>query len=990
MSETKASGSASAEQQAAFGLTPVIRQPDARQRRVRSSTASTTSSVRDRRANLKIQMLEEQKNRQLERLKQEAEIEEKFVQEKYRVLEEQLGEEDDIVSSVSHAADRVASWVTHHNVESHREGDVTKEIRRMRTELEQPRPEIAEMREKALPTSVGVEASSWTLTKEQKAARQSLPKDLPDFSGDPAEWPTFISSFNFSTNACGFQNGENMIRLQRCLKGAAKEAVRGRLLLPSSVPSVIHVLQRRFGRPELLLDVLIDRVRKTPSPRADDLESLIEFGEVAQSLCEHVRSAGMVEHLKNPMLITELVEKLPCEYRMQWARRIRDGTSSLASFAHFMEDVTEDAISVTRIPRKTAERTTGSVRQQTHQTKEDGARHTPKTTNTKATYTSSKFSAPQQCAMCAEHHRTFQCDELAALPVQKRREVVTQKKLCWNCLSVGHQVKFCKSKHVCRVCSQKHHTLVHENKSIPEPTGTNASLSARVYASTVLLETVTVWVLDRYGNRHHARALLDSASMCNFMSKRLAAKLQLRWSKTNTQIVGIAESMHRVKYETHATIHSKVNSFYSTENFFIMEKPTSDLPSSVISTSSLKLPDVELADPTFYKPAPIDMIIGAEHYQQLFTGKRIHLEAGDPLLVETMFGWVVCGPLREALPTKSLACHVTTVGLENVLQRFWQLDAVPEQSYQPNTECEAHYNATVIREPSGRYAVRLPRTNDSTKQLGESKSIALRRFRTLERRLESDAIVKSSYHEFMREYERLGHMQKLDNPDINISHCFLPHHAVFKESSTTTKTRVVFDASCKTSSGYSLNDILLVGPVIQKDLLSLLLKFRTHAIALVGDIEKMYRQIRVQEVDQPLQRIVWRENQAEPISTYQLRTVTYGTSSAPYVATRTLQKLAQDMSHVSTTATNTIFKDLYLNNLYKRFNERNNALSITRGEIDPLTTKELQAAEHALCRMAQRESFREEHTDLLLGKYVSQSSRLKWLKPQLDAQGLIR
>lgn len=52
-----------------------------------------------------------------------------------------------------------------------------------------------------------------------------------------------------------------------------------------------------------------------------------------------------------------------------------------------------------------------------------------------------------------------------------------------------------------------------------------------------------------------------------------------------------------------------------------------------------------------------------------------------------------------------------------------------------------------------------------------------------------------------------------DKPDAY----FIPHHAVLKASSSTTKLRVVFDASRKSSSGSSLNDILMIGPTIQDD-----------------------------------------------------------------------------------------------------------------------------------------------------------------------------
>ncbi|XP_058816866.1 uncharacterized protein LOC131680161 [Topomyia yanbarensis] len=147
----------------------------------------------------------------------------------------------------------------------------------------------------------------------------------------------------------------------------------------------------------------------------------------------------------------------------------------------------------------------------------------------------------------------------------------------------------------------------------------------------------------------------------------------------------------------------------------------------------------------------------------------------------------------------------------------------------------------------------------------------------------------------MEEYLALGHMSKVDNVSAgSVKRCYLPHHPVVKESSTTTKVRVVFDASCKTSSGVSLNDVLLVGPVIQEDLRSIILRSRTKQIMLVSDVEKMFRQINVSPQDRPLQSILWRATPTDKIDTYELNTVTYGTKPASFLATRTIQQLAVD------------------------------------------------------------------------------------------------
>ncbi|XP_061391232.1 uncharacterized protein LOC133326618 [Musca vetustissima] len=100
---------------------------------------------------------------------------------------------------------------------------------------------------------------------------------------------------------------------------------------------------------------------------------------------------------------------------------------------------------------------------------------------------------------------------------------------------------------------------------------------------------------------------------------------------------------------------------------------------------------------------------------------------------------------------------------------------------------------------------------------------------------------------------------KLDEP-----HYYIPHHCVLKPNSTSTKLRVVFDASCATSSEKSLNEILMVGPTIQEELFLLLLRFRLHRFALTADIVKMYRQVLISTEDQleyALLAVVWNVQQ---------------------------------------------------------------------------------------------------------------------------------
>jgi hypothetical protein len=157
----------------------------------------------------------------------------------------------------------------------------------------------------------------------------------------------------------------------------------------------------------------------------------------------------------------------------------------------------------------------------------------------------------------------------------------------------------------------------------------------------------------------------------------------------------------------------------------------------------------------------------------------------------------------------------------------------------------------VHQQEDGRLVVRLPLKEDST-QLGKSRRLAESRLLSIERRLEQDAQLKTQYQQFMTEYEELGHMTPVTAHEGNQPHYYLPHHPVIRNSSTTTKMRVVFDGSSKSSSGLSLNDLLYVGPTVQPDLYSIVLRFCTHHICFTADIAKMYRQVLIHPDDRDL------------------------------------------------------------------------------------------------------------------------------------------
>ncbi|XP_051162430.1 uncharacterized protein LOC127282307 [Leptopilina boulardi] len=191
--------------------------------------------------------------------------------------------------------------------------------------------------------------------------------------------------------------------------------------------------------------------------------------------------------------------------------------------------------------------------------------------------------------------------------------------------------------------------------------------------------------------------------------------------------------------------------------------------------------------------------------------------------------------------------------------------------------------------------------------------MARRQFFALERRLTKNPELKTQYCSFMGKYKELGHMEEVKGKFGE--GYYMPHQAVVREASLTSKLRVVFNASAKSTTGISLNDALMVGPTIQTSLFSLILRFRQHPIAFSADIEKMYRQFWIHPEDRKYQKILWRDNPNEPLKTYQLTTVTYGTSAAPFLAVRTLNQLAIDEGTSFPLAAKTLTEDFYVDDM---------------------------------------------------------------------------
>lgn len=307
-------------------------------------------------------------------------------------------------------------------------------------------------------------------SKAQLSARQVFSSGLPEFTGKPEEWPAFISSYELSTKACGYSNLDNLARLQDCIKEPARTIVNGSLLQPQFVPQVIETLRMFYGRPEQLLNSLLVKIKRVESPKINKLETFISFGVAVRQLCDHIEASNLRDHLVNPMLIQELVDKLPATTKLEWVRFKRSHEEvTLRTLADFLSEIMKTASEVVCYADCTekAQRTivTGSGKNKTNFSHQ-GFIHLHDDVDTLSEQSQKRIRSP--CQMCERtDHRIRNCNEFRKLSINERLKLVDELDLCHLCLN-SHGNSRCKLDIRCTVknCGQDHNTLLHVNQAV--------------------------------------------------------------------------------------------------------------------------------------------------------------------------------------------------------------------------------------------------------------------------------------------------------------------------------------------------------------------------------------------------------------------------------------------------------------------------------------------------------------------------------------------
>ncbi len=442
----------------------------------------------------------------------------------------------------------------------------------------------------------------------------------------------------------------------------------------------------------------------------------------------------------------------------------------------------------------------------------------------------------------------------------------------------------------------------------------SVSYSGKKLNKSAFLLTATAHVAnpDKESEPIKARIFFDCGSERSFVATKLVRKLQLEPSKDE------ALSLHTFASQKPCVVQSsqvQFNLFLQTGTFIPIQANALPILTGPIQKGELQSEDVQvlkrIPEKYFAESAPFceesfvpDILLGLDYFWDLIDpdGKQ-QLPSGLYLL-KSKLGLILGG--RYNHPGVHVnASHAHTIFLSGVqsnqptpnVEEFWSLETIgimDSPSVTDDDKALDQFNST-IQFHDNRYHVQWPWKSESP-DLPDNYGLALGRFKSLTRRFKEDPSLLKKYDAIIQDQRQKGIVEPIlpDTPTGQRQH-YLPHHPVITPQKTTTKVRIVYDASARQSAKHkSLNDCLYRGPVILPDLCGLLMRFRLHPIALVSDVEKAFLQIGLQDDDKDVTRFFWFRDPNNPeiennLQIYRFCRVTFGVISSPFLLSGTVK-----------------------------------------------------------------------------------------------------
>ncbi|KAK2546895.1 hypothetical protein P5673_033374 [Acropora cervicornis] len=737
-------------------------------------------------------------------------------------------------------------------------------------------------------------SNSNSFTEGLGAGRAKLPKiTLKKFYGDPISFTPFWDSFKSAVDDNpSLSDIDKFNYLRSLLEGSAAGAIRGLPLTAENYVAAKDILKKRFGQPQIIINAHMEGLVKVAAVTVDnDLKRQRLLYDRVEAHVRALQALGIHCESYGKLLVPLLMEKLPPNMRLIISRAIDqpewDFDVLLKAFDSEIE-ARERCESVGTNPSDSF------TPKRPFSSQANKGKDVP--TGATLTYQSEH---PISCTFCKQSHPSASCGTVT--DISARRNLLKKQGRCSVCLRRNHLARNCSLNKVCRICSGNHHMSSCENANRGNGTSEIQSRGSSVVVSdrgecrsnenkssttvyvdsntSILLQTAIapVSVVHQWHPVVNMRILFDSGSQRGYLSERARAKLSL-----------LPKRKEKLLIKT-----------FGQENEQLRECDVVEFCVRGLSEGS-KVQMTALAVPLICSPLKDQAV---QFAQQRETG-----ESG-PVAMKTILGWVLSGPIPHAPGSGSdvnlLTCHTLRLNtssfndlnvsrkdgdplLEQV-KKFWEIESIGVSPHEGTVHDKL---LDTIRACDGRYEVSLP-WKEQHALLPDNYALAVSRLASVLKRLRGNPKLFAEYNHIIEEQSLQGIISDVDPHapvQVGCLH-YLPHHPVVREDKQTTKVRIVYNASAK-STGPSLNDCLHAGPSLISDIPDVLMRFRYHQIALAADIEKAFLMVQVAKADRDVLRFLWINDPTSEdpnIVVKRFNRVVFGVTSSPFLLNGTVR-----------------------------------------------------------------------------------------------------
>ena len=823
-----------------------------------------------------------------------------------------------------------------------------------------------------------------------------LPKlDLKCFSGDRMKWYEFWDTFECTVHSNSkLTNIEKFSYLQSKLVGEAKNAISGLSLCNDNYKVAIELLKERFGRKQDIIDIHY-REMMTIDPPNNKTESLRRFLDVMEKHLRSLEVMGenINQHMFISMIKSKLPQDVLLQMEVQkgtsteWTvDRLRE---RLRAYIVAREHTEQESKQEQKKPwsqkpsNSAGYRHDITLKPQFRQFQYNTRPKQPISTESLVSgeKITNAYADKYKCRYCANRHWSDECTKHKT--IAERKKIL--KDSCYKCLKTGHRSNECRANKLCVHCGErnKHHRSLCPKalRETVEPSKhESAIISEEVQRTNVDNEENQEGILVTSGERvlmqtaqteakhpskdttKSVRLLLDSGSQRTYVTERLAEQLGLeRNGVQEIKIVTFGSNKPKIIKTPFTKLDIVLKNGKSlTISANIVPDITGTIERKAISiTDSKELQDilttVTMADtiPTVSEYSTVDVLIGNDFYLDIVLPQRIEVQPGLYLL-SSKLGWMLTGRTSDdnenqqkemEMLIMSQSSDVDECGFitsvddamprKPDLEDFWAIESIgikDDPTANEDDEVMSKFKDT-LQYMHGRYYARWP-WKEETPELPVNRGLALGRLRSTMNRLSEKPELMNQYDSIIKEQLSKGVIEKVNSETTNSSGVlhYLPHHAVLKPQKTTTKVRLVYDASAKTKGdNKSLNECLYRGPVMLHNLCGILMRFRTHNIAVVADIEKAFLQVGLQEDQRDATRFLWIKDHENPttgvdnVEEYRFCRVPFGVISSPFILGATIEHhLESYQTHLAEQMKN----DIYVDNLITGTSNESEAVSL--------------------------------------------------------------